>query len=91
MPARFSRPPVPEPAAWSWYGWIWSGQPTGNPPLQLSQARAQAELAAMLTPLALGLVLLGAGLLVHVTLGRRRLAAWDADWQVTEPHWTKGR
>ena len=45
----------------------------------------------VLTPLALGLILLGAGFSVHVTLGRRRLAAWDADWQVTEPHWTKGR
>ena len=68
-----------------------AGWPTGGRPLRLSQARDEAELATMLAPLALGLILLGAGWLVHVVLGRRRLAAWDADWQVTEPHWTKGR
>ena len=63
----------------------------GDRPLRLSQARDEAELATILTPLALGLILLGAGFSVHVMLGRRRLAAWDADWQVTEPHWTTGR
>ena len=68
-----------------------AGRPVGDPPLQLSQARAQAGLATMLTPLALGLILLGAGWLAHVMLGRRQLAAWDADWQVTGPHWTRGR
>ena len=68
-----------------------AGRPTGDQPLRLSQARDEAELATMLTPLALGFILLGAGLLVHVMLGRRRLAGWDADWRVTEPHWTKGR
>jgi len=41
--------------------------------------------------LAVGFIVLGAGLLAHAALGRRRRAAWDADWQVTEPHWTKGR
>jgi len=68
-----------------------AGLPTGDRPLQLSQARDEAELAAVLTSLALGLFLLGAGFSVHVMLGRRRLAVWDADWQVTEPHWTTGR
>jgi hypothetical protein len=42
-------------------------------------------------PLAVGFVLLCAGLLVHAVLGLRRLAAWDTDWQVIEPQWTKGR
>ena len=68
-----------------------AGQLTGRPPLQPSQVRAQAVLAVMFTPLAVGFVLLCAGLLVHAVLGRRRLAAWDTDWQVTEPQWTKGR
>jgi len=68
-----------------------AGRLTGHPPLQLAQVRGQAALAAMLTPLAAGFIVLGAGLLAHAALGRRRLAAWDADWQVTEPHWTKGR
>jgi hypothetical protein len=68
-----------------------AGRPAGDRPLQLSQAHDEAELAAVLAPLAPGLILLGAGFSFHVMPGRRRLAAWDADWQVTEPHWTKGR
>jgi hypothetical protein len=68
-----------------------AGQLTGRPPLQLSQVRAQAVLALIFTPLAVGFILLRAGLLAHAVLGRRRLAAWDTDWQVTEPQWSKGR
>jgi len=68
-----------------------AGRFTGHQPLQLAQVRGQAVLAAMLAPLSVGFILLGAGLVAHAVLGRRRLAAWDADWQVTEPHWTKGR
>ena len=68
-----------------------AGRLTGCPPLQLSQVRGQAVLVAVVTPLAVGFVLLCAGLLAHAVLGRRRLAVWDADWQVTEPQWTKGR
>jgi hypothetical protein len=67
------------------------GRPTGHPPLQLSQVRGQAALATMLTPLAVGFILLCVGLQAHAVLGRRRLAAWDTDWQVTEPQWTTGR
>jgi hypothetical protein len=67
-----------------------AGRRTG-PPLQLAQVRYQAELAAILAPLITGLVLLCAGGLAHGVLGRRRLAAWDADWWVTEPHWTRRR
>ena len=68
-----------------------AGQYTDHPPLQVSQVQAQVVLAVMFTPLAVGVIVLCAGLLAHVLLGRRRLAAWDTDWQVTEPHWTKGR
>lgn len=68
-----------------------AGRFTGHPPLQLAQVRGQAALTAMLTPLAVGFILLCAGLLAHAALGRRRLAAWDTDWQATEPQWTKGR
>ena len=67
-----------------------AGRLTGHPPLQLAQVRGQAALAVMLTPLAVGFIVLCAGLLAHAELARRRRAAWDADWQVTEPHWTKG-
>jgi hypothetical protein len=59
-------------------------------PLQPSQARGQAVLVAILAPVALGFLLLGASGLAHSVLGRRRLAAWESDWQATEPQWTPG-
>ncbi len=68
-----------------------AGRLTGHPPLRLSQVRGQVVLATMLTALAVSLILMSTGLLAHTVLGRRRLAAWDVDWQVTEPQWTKGR
>jgi hypothetical protein len=66
-----------------------SGQLTHRPPLQASQVRGQAALAAVLAPTALGIFLLCVGLLVHSELGRRRLAAWDADWRATGPQWSR--
>lgn len=65
-----------------------SGQLTGRP-LQRSEVVAQAVMAALLASVLLGLLLGAVGLMVHGTLGRRRLAAWDADWQATEPQWTR--
>ena len=67
-----------------------AGRLTG-PPLQLAQVRNQAATAAMLAPIVAGLVLLCAGQLAHGVLGRRRLAAWDADWRATGPQWTSRR
>jgi hypothetical protein len=66
-----------------------SGNPTGSPPLQLSQIRRQATLAAVLSPLVLAEVLLGVASVMRLALDRRRLAAWDFEWQVTEPQWTR--
>jgi hypothetical protein len=65
-----------------------AGRLTG-PPLQPRQVRGQAVMAAVLAPVVLGEVLLCAGQLVHYLLGRRRLAAWEADWRATGPHWTR--
>jgi hypothetical protein len=58
-------------------------------PLQLWQVRDQAALAAALAPVVVGFILLCAAWLAHSALGRRRLAAWDADWRATEPQWTQ--
>jgi hypothetical protein len=66
-----------------------TGRLTGRPPRPLSQVPVQAALGAMLAPTIQGAVLLCAGLLVHHALGRRRLAAWDADWRATGPQWTR--
>lgn len=72
---------------------VWAdaaGRLTG-PPLQPVQATEQALLAAVLAPAALGLAVVGAGALAHYLLGRRRLAAWDADWRAAGPQWTRQR
>ncbi|HXZ75724.1 MAG TPA: hypothetical protein VEH31_33315 [Streptosporangiaceae bacterium] len=72
---------------------VWAdaaGRLTG-PPLQAQQVRGQAFLAAVLAPVLLGEMLLAAGQLAHYLLGRRRVAAWDAEWRVTGPQWTRQR
>lgn len=103
VPARWTSPdgtrhvgtvPVPSGTRAGSTVMVWvdvAGQLTGHPPLKLSQVRDQAVMATIFTPFAVGFILLCAGLLIHAVLGRRRLAAWDTDWLVTEPHWTKGR
>jgi hypothetical protein len=72
---------------------IWvdgTGQLTG-PPLRPDQATGQAFLAAVTAPLVLGFVILCLASVVIRVLDRRRMAAWDADWQATEPRWTSRR
>lgn len=64
-----------------------SGRLTGIP-LQHRQAERQAALAVVLAAAGLALVLLGAAALARQILHRRRLAAWDAAWQITGPRWT---
>jgi len=70
---------------------VWAdaaGRLTG-PPLQAQQVRGQAVLAAILAPIVLGEILLFAGQLAHYLLGRRRLAAWDAEWRAIGPQWAR--
>jgi hypothetical protein len=70
---------------------IWvdaSGRVTGQP-LERAQVRGQSVLAAVLAVAVLGAMGLCVGLLAHTALDRRRLAAWDLDWQLTEPRWTR--
>jgi hypothetical protein len=72
---------------------IWvdaAGRQTGQP-LQGSDIAAQHTIAALLGPVVLGLVLLGGWALTRRALDRRRMAAWDADWQMTGPRWTSRR
>jgi hypothetical protein len=84
---------VPAPPA-AWAGdtvMVWvdaTGQQTG-PPLQLSQVRSQAVLTAVLAPVVLGMIVLYTGQIAHYLLGRRRVAAWEAEWRATGPQWTR--
>lgn len=67
-----------------------SGRLTGLP-LTDSQVAIRAIVAAVAAPTALAIALLGAGVLAHWALDRRRLAAWDAEWRETGPRWTSPR
>jgi hypothetical protein len=55
------------------------------PPLQPSLVRGQAVLAAIFAGLVTAIIVVCAGLLAHVTLDRRRLAAWSSQWRATGP------
>jgi hypothetical protein len=65
------------------------GNATNTPPLRLAQVRTQAALATVLAPVVLAELLLGVASMLHLALEQRRLTAWDAEWQVTEPKWTQ--
>jgi hypothetical protein len=67
-----------------------SGRPAG-PPLRPVQLADRVVIAVVLTSFGLGVVLLATGVLARYLLDRRRLAAWDADWQATGPRWTGAR
>ena len=62
-----------------------------SPPLTVSQVRDQAGMAAIVAVMVLGLTLWCAGELAHHLLGRRRLAAWDAEWRAIGPQWSTRR
>ena len=69
---------------------VWTtrdGQPTPAPlnDSQVTNLTSLAELAGV-AGLAVALALTDS--LARWWLNRRRLAAWDADWQATEPRWT---
>lgn len=65
-----------------------SGRLTG-PPVRHAVVADRAVVAAVLAPAMLTLALAGTAAWAHRALDRRRLAAWDADWAITEPGWTR--
>lgn len=64
-----------------------AGRLTGVP-LTPGDADLNGAMAATAAAIALAGVLAGAGALARHELNRRRLAAWEAAWQVTGPQWT---
>jgi hypothetical protein len=67
-----------------------SGRPTGMP-LQPVQVIGHAIGVAAITATAAVFALLCLGALARWVLYRRRLAAWDAEWQAVGPSWTSPR
>jgi hypothetical protein len=65
--------------------------PSGHvriPPLTADQAQNRAITAAAAALAALAVLLAGLGVAGRCVLNRRRLAAWDAAWQLTGPRWS---
>jgi len=70
-----------------------SGQPTGTPlqPVQVTGHAIGAAVIAVIAATAAVSAPLGLGALARWVLFRRRLAAWDAEWQAVGPSWTSAR
>lgn len=60
-------------------------------PVSRGQAADQAFRAAIITSIALALLLATAGRAISLILDRRRLASWETDWAAVEPQWTHRR
>jgi hypothetical protein len=102
VPARWTAPDgtrhtgdIPTPPAAQADGtvtvWVDAAGRLTEPPLRPSQVQGQTVLAGLLAVIAVGIILVCAGQLAHGVLGRRRMAAWDAEWRVTGPRWTRRR
>lgn len=69
---------------------VWAtqdGQLTA-PPMGDSQVTARTVLGAVSGVTAVTVLLALAGLLVRLSLNRRRMAGWEADWRAAGPRWT---
>jgi len=72
---------------------VWTDSSGGlvDPPLQPGQMADQADLAAAGAVAGIGILYLCETVIVRQVLNRRRMAAWDADWALTEPMWNRQR
>jgi ABC-type Fe3+ transport system permease subunit len=69
---------------------VWTtrdGQLT-SPPMGDSQVASLAHLGEIAGAAAVALLLALVGIVARRSLDKRRMAAWDADWQSTGPRWT---
>jgi hypothetical protein len=60
-----------------------------SPPLRHGVVASRAAATTVLAPATLAFLLLSTAILAHRALDRWRLAAWEADWSITEPRWTR--
>jgi hypothetical protein len=71
--------------------WVDAAGQLASPPLNAGQVAGQADLASTGAIAGLALLYLCEAVVIRQVLNRRRLAAWDADWTVTEPAWNRQR
>jgi hypothetical protein len=62
-----------------------------SPPLTVSEVANQADAATTGVIIGAGVVYLAGAVAIRQLLNRRRMAAWDADWQATAPTWNRQR
>jgi hypothetical protein len=70
--------------------WVTADGQLTDPPIGNSQIADSVDIAEILAVLGLGILLAVTGWLARRALDKRRMAAWDAEWRVTEPRWTPG-
>ncbi|GAA3771418.1 hypothetical protein GCM10022403_003420 [Streptomyces coacervatus] len=69
--------------------WIDSrGELATRPPTE-TEARLQSALTGVLVSAAAGAAALGCGRLTRIRLDRRRMRAWEAEWERVGPQWRK--
>jgi hypothetical protein len=62
-----------------------------SPPATEEQAAGQGTFAAIMAVVLTLMTCYSAAGITRVIMNRRRMAAWDADWSVTAPMWTRQR
>jgi hypothetical protein len=70
--------------------WVVADGQLTDPPIENSQIADSVDTAEILAVVGLGILLAVTGWLARRALDKRRMAAWDAEWRVTEPRWTPG-
>ena len=69
---------------------VWIDRPGGltGVPVEAADVARRVLVAALAAPVALSVMLLVLWAYAGIFLDWHRMAAWDADWAVTEPQWT---
>jgi hypothetical protein len=62
-----------------------------TPPLLPSQVAGQGDMAAIGAVTGLGAIYLCEVAIIRGVIYRRRMAAWDADWEITAQVWNRQR
>jgi len=83
--------PAGQPAGSTLTVWVDTDGSVREEPWSRSNTLIRAVLATGATLLAGGLVLAGGWRLGRLLWLRRRLAAWEAEWNIVGPLWTHGR
>jgi hypothetical protein len=71
--------------------WVDASGGLAHRPLTHAEVAGKAAGAAVATPVVLGLVLVIGSSIASLLFDRCRLASWEAEWLVVEPHWTGRR